>query len=255
MTSRWSKLEDTVDNINTLALQNNISLRSLRNPATSEGFIKSTAQYLMSTMRNNLVTGIFIVLDVPTDNGDGTVSRPGLYIVGPNFLSGSLSPDNSDLLIKRGSPAICQQLGIGTDTSWKPMFSFDESNPDSQKYFNEPISAARLNPDFELRDMGYWSEDFRLGPSDSRIVTYSVPLVNSHGIVYGVAGIEVSAHYLEEAMPYHELSDAGNASYSLGFTTDNGESFRIVAASGQSPVELDSGAANITLSPYSGIFF
>ena len=46
--------------------------------------------------------------------------------------------------------------------------------------------------------MGYWGGSFRLRDSENAAFTYSLPLINDQGAVFGVVGIDITLDYLNK---------------------------------------------------------
>lgn len=69
--------------------------------------------------------------------------------------------------------------------------------------------------------MGYWGGSFRLRDSENEAFTYSLPLINDQGAVYGVVGIDITLDYLNKLLPSTELLDEGNGSYLLAINQDD----------------------------------
>lgn len=251
MVTRWSSLGSTVskmnEKMNTLLLQKGSSSQVLADSDLSQQFLAQVSEDVIFLLRKNTVTGAFVVLDTsaPTKGG---ISRPGIYIRDPD--PGTIIADNSDLFIKRGATELHRALRITTDVTWTPRFTFLDSDPNSRLFFENPVQTANLYPTLELSDMGFWSQKFALDVGSEPVITYSLPLIDDQGLVYGVLGVELAEGYLAKLMPYQELSDAGAGVYCLGVTQDGGITYRPMVYSGRVTQMLPSKTANLALTPY-----
>lgn len=121
------------------------------------------ADTLIEMLRNNKVTGAFLVLN--TENLE-ELSEKGVYKNKPEIYvrdydpKSSYSDRNTDLLLEFAPTDIVKNMNISLDTGWKQQFTF----ADQQKYGSylyEPYQAAlgmEERTELEVSDMGYWSE-------------------------------------------------------------------------------------------------
>ncbi len=199
--------------------------------ALNAQLVREAANELILRMRENDTTGIFLIL-----NGIGVIGKPdtyaGLYIrdTDPN----ADASDNSDLHILRALPPLTRELGLSLDSFWQACFTFpgSVSNPDNA-YFYMPLYAAGSGKSTDGHHNGYWSLPFRInGADDSRVITYTQPLRNRAGEVYGVIGVEINENYLISVLNRGEFARNTRGGYFLGMTTDGGLSYRRVTTVG-----------------------
>lgn len=133
-------------------------------------------------------SGVFFILNATInpslDNAQN--SRAGLYIknMEPNAIS-SFSPN---ITILRGIPSISRKKSLCLHSQWK--MEFDVSNA---PYYHRPINAAQANRNLPLSRLYYWSPMLKLPDSSEEVMLCTVPLIDSHGNVFGVGGIEISS--------------------------------------------------------------
>ncbi len=221
MVSRWSNVDMTVQNLNRkvqqLADAGRISIDTLDESSEScTPVLLAVADDLISMMRSNRVTGVYLVFN----NGDldeaGAVSnKPGIYIRDLDPVSNA-SYRNTDLLLERAPVAVVQSLNISTDSFWRPMFDFEDNGAYSS-FLYEPYQAAYRNDDDSIQyaDFGYWSHPYALYGDDREVISYSVPLVLENGQVYGVLGVDLTLDYLRKVVPYDEILEDKMGSYIL----------------------------------------
>lgn len=202
MLSRYKNSLDTFEkefnkNIQTRAKDLGIDLMSsLTSEQTSE-LLHPFADELLTLTKNSNVNGGFIILD-----GNGAIEKPALYF--RRLDISSISLDNSDIIAEYGLSSIMKDYNITLDSHWTPYV--DLNMMDYQDFYTKPFSVVKEYPGLKSSQYGYWSKKFSLSPTDIDIFTYSLPLIDSAGNVYGVVGIEVSTSLLAQSMSYDDLS-------------------------------------------------
>lgn len=198
--AKWSDISGILNRINeinakycednhttiTNALQDNVKRRQLVQRYTST---------ILRLLRSSGTTGSFILLD--TKNA---YEKDGIYFrdLSPQVYS----KDDSDILVEAGPGDYMIQYGYTLDSNWQSRLIVTE---DSDFYFKPYMQAQRHGNDRKAENMGYWSPTFRLRPNDIEIITYSVPLIDEEGHVYGVIGIELSIDYLQDLTNNREI--------------------------------------------------
>ncbi|WP_024467327.1 bifunctional diguanylate cyclase/phosphodiesterase [Treponema pedis] len=170
---------------------------------------------LIYLLRKNNVMGIFLVLDSPRSLSEsGTdFSYPGIYLRNPSLL---LSPaENNDLRLLHGNPETVEQYKIALDDEYKKYFSISNRlNDENSKYFNYPIRLAKLGINASTEQMSYWSPPFNLCEKEE-VITYSIPLKDDDGNIYGVLGIDLSINYLKSFLYFDELYSGRKGLYCI----------------------------------------
>ena len=240
MTQRWSRLDSVknriVDHVEALLSQKNVSWTDVHTSAAlNEELVTALAPDLITMLRNNGVTGAFLVLDgAGVQNHTAQEVRAGLYLrdLDPNNDT-AYAFTGSDLLMERGLSSISKSLNIPLDSYWSAGFRFsqDGSLPNEQFYF-QPFRAALEISALDDSAYGYWSPLFSLSGSDGQVISYSMPLIASDGAVFGVLGVDLTDTYLYSFLGYNELWEDKAGSYCLAITEDGGQSYRPVLVSG-----------------------
>ncbi len=226
MLLRWSDVSDTVSSINgitsDLLLMGKISWNTLDDgSAEALPLLRRSAPLLIDLMRNNEVTGAFLILNTDdlreSENQGIYKDKPGIYIrdYDPDARP---SDRNEDLILKYAPAEIVKTLNISLGKLWEPQFSFGE-NGKYDAYFYEPYQTAleTQNPQkMAVSDLGYWSLSHRLDREEKDVISYSVPLVLPTGRVYGVLGIDLTIDYLKTLIPSRELLNGNAGLYLLG---------------------------------------
>lgn len=236
MVSRWSEVSDLIDNIDAAAEAlddaGSISFENLDESSdAAEPLIMAIVDDLINIMRSQQVTGAFVIFN-NHDLDEGLYDKPGIYLRDLDPASKE-SAENADILIERAPANVVKSLNIATDAAWRPRFEFKKSNGEYYDFFYTPYQQAIHNEnDYSWFDMGYWGSRDRLGGTNYDMFTYSVPLINDEGDVYGVAGIDITIDYLDRLLPEEELLDNEAASYMLAVNPEDMSCMRSIAVSG-----------------------
>lgn len=221
MLGRWSNLDPTAADVSAIFD---------RKPEWKEAdftdgiyqnrILSQCSQKLISLLRRNLVTGVFLILtDGEVYNEAGHLQKHALYIRDMDPATSSVN--NSDLLLLHAPAGISKQLSIPLDSNWQSYMSFDPDAPDSWNYFSKPYEAAIAHPEISEKDLGYWCPVFRREGDSLDIITYSIPIRDKEGTVHAILGVEISADYLSKQMPHQELNTEKQGMYLIG--TANGD--------------------------------
>lgn len=219
MVTNWSNLE-------LLANQINVNLKNLQDDNQIEiskldqgsdyvvPLLNAISDDMISELRSSHVSGIFVVFN-NHDLDNGVYNKPGLYIRDLDPTS-KPSANNTDLLIERGPSAIVKQLNISTDVSWHPQFAFSKAKDGYYPFLYYPYQEAINNQkEYSVSDLGYWSPTYRLNGDVRDVISYSIPLIDDMGYVYGVLGVEITHEYLNTLLPETEINESGTGSYCL----------------------------------------
>ena len=190
--------------------------------SSSDPLLMRLPSQLVSTLRNKRVSGIFVILNTHDLSRSYPAERigkkPCLYIrdMDPVAIP---SARNEDLTIECGSVGIVQTSRITTSNDWVPQLDFAPTGtPETYEFFYLPYQTAYEAKGWkDAQDYAFWGLAPSLSSADCPYnMTYTVPLVFDDGTVYGVVGVELSAAYLQNLLPYDELVDDGRGTYILG---------------------------------------
>ena len=249
MVNNWSDLSKLADNINKIAeeldREGSIEFETLDESSDSaEPLILKAVDQLISTMRSQRVTGAYIVLN-NHNLDDGIEDKPGVYLRDFDPMSKS-SSENGDILIERAPAEVVKSLNIATDSAWRPRFEFQKENVTYYDFFYTPYQQAlKSNGEYSAEEMGYWGGKYRLNGTKYDAITYSLPLINAKGVVYGVVGIDITLDYLSKILPSTELLDDENSCYMIALNQDGELSMEGFAVSG-SACEKNTSKVNLT---------
>lgn len=224
MITNWSNLSLLANQINETATQlhndGKIDITQLdQGSASAEPLLQVISDDMITNLRSLHVNGIFVVFN-NHDLDNGINNKPGLHIRDLDPTSKS-SKRNEDLMIVRGPSSIVKSLNISTDSAWRPQFVFSKEKS-YYPFLYQPYQAAiHNNKEFTVEDLGYWSPSYSLYGDDKEVISYSIPLIDDNGNVFGVLGIEITHDYLDVLLPSDEINDSGKGIYCLAIGNGN----------------------------------
>ena len=224
MVNQWMNVSQTVQKINLLADglvdAGKMDIEAIDDSSENAApFLSAVSMDLISMMRTNHVTGVFMILNA--DNLEESMKskkymdKPGLYFrdLDPESRASS---ENLDLLIERSPLLVVRNTQIATDKTWNTSFQFGTAGVPYYDFLYEPTQATFYSkPEMTWEDMGFWSKPYTLFGETREAIAYSVPLRLSDGRVYGVLGVDILVDYLKQNLPSRELDGSGTASYFL----------------------------------------
>ena len=244
MVNRWSRIEDlhekALNVIQAELSQNNIEIYQLSDrPDLQNRILDILLPQLIYTVRRNYVTGAFLIIDAPaSDVKINEFSYPGLYIRNDDPIS--YSANNEDIIVSRCPTEVVQKYNIGLGGDWAPFFTISrDSRETACRYFNAPIVAALRYPNEPIKNLGFWSTAFKLQPLSNEVITYSVPIKDKQGNVYGVLGIDLSTKYIQSFLNFDELDLSKEGIYCIAVNDRNDHSHTFL------PIVFNSAANNL----------
>ena len=244
MLNRWTRIEDLHENvlnvIQTELSQNNIELDQLADkPNLQNRILDTLLPQLIYIIRRNYVTGAFLVINAPAPTvKTDEFFYPGLYI--RNDDPSSYSSSNDDILVSKGPAEVVQNHNIALGVDWSPFFTISPKSSElAYRYFTAPITAALKHPNEQARNLGFWNTLFKPDSLSDEVITYSIPIMNKRGNIYGVIGIDVSARYVQSFLNFDELDISKQGIYCIAIhdRNDNSQTF--------SPILFNSAANNV----------
>lgn len=237
MVQRWSQLDWTQsvveETVEAYMKENHMSTGDLvPGNAETTALLGELAPDLISTLRRNSVSGVFIAFhgsEKLTIRQWNSVAKAGLYLRDPDPSTDSET--NSDLLIKCGPYELTTQLELAMDINWSPTVTVDR---DSEWYYATLRNGA-ASPNATSSQLGYWAPMHTLVTDQPpEVITYTRPLIAKNGNPYGVIGIELTEDYLHRQLPFDELPGENmDSSYLLVYTdSDDADDYQIMASAG-----------------------
>jgi len=244
MLNRWTRIEDLHENvlnvIQTELSQNNIEIDQLADkPDLQNRILDTLLPQLIYIIRRNYVTGAFLIIDAPASTvKTDEFFYPGLYI--RNDDPSSYSSSNDDILVSKGPAEVVQNHNIALGVDWSPFFTISPKSSElAYRYFTAPINAALRHPNEQARNLGFWNTLFKPDSLSDEVITYSIPIMDKRGNIYGVIGIDLSARYVQSFLNFDELDISKQGIYCIAVhdLNDNSQTF--------SPIVFNSAANNV----------
>lgn len=185
----------------------------MKNQDIRDRVLEDTSMYLLNNLRDTKTTGSFLILEDASQNQ----KKSALYLRDLNPASTPVN--NFDILVEAGGGKDILNKGFTMDSQWSMELLLSSAS----EFYDKPMEAAIQYPDLQSRDLGYFSEAFRLRENDIQVITYTVPLLDKDKQPYGVLGVELSLDYLRSFLPAKEIGVDENGAYLLGIRQKNGE--------------------------------
>ena len=134
MVQRWSNTEEGETGVYTamervLGEAGAQAGQLLTDRELSQRAVDAAIPALVEMLRRNGVTGSFLVLDCPGDEGN----YPGFYV--RDYDPANYNADNKNLLLERGLPSAARVHNISMDSYWSAFFGFEDQGADSAQFF------------------------------------------------------------------------------------------------------------------------
>lgn len=236
MVGRWSNINSFSSEITAnfdeyMASSDNSDSGAEKNTAINEKLSEIAFPTIMTMLRKTGTTGAYIVI-----NNNGISGNPnsygGMYI--RDFDPDSGSQLNYDVLLSVGTPSLSEKMGISLDSYWQPFYTFSENNKTGSNFFYTPLERAeKLKSTATNEKFEYWCKNFKLdGNEYIDSISYSSPLINKDGVIYGVLGVEISKNYLKKQLNSIDLSQSQSGVYAIATSDENKNILNIVSDSG-----------------------
>ncbi|MEY8373619.1 EAL domain-containing protein [Merdimmobilis hominis] len=220
MTQRWGKAEN----------YQRVMQLSLAAYQQAEGgevqITRQMAEELISLLRNSTATGAYVIFCPQLGEG---APWPALYLRDMDPTTSLIN--NTDILVEIGPGPLIKEMGLTMDSRWSPSIQLDPMD-ENQRYFFRPYLAAQQYQSSQISDLGYWAGPHQVTKDDLEVISYSLPLLDRDGQVYGVVGVEITLEYLANQMPYRELSANQKGAYLLGLREGQGNEVLAMGESG-----------------------
>ena len=228
MKNQWASLQDAceafTEAIDTKIKTYNIPFDDIKPSSNIEiEILKTTYPILEQVLFKNMVTGAYLILDIP-QNGGG---RTGIYLRRKELPSPN--EKKTDVLAECVPEYLFGYYNLEKTSSYTPELKLDEFSV----FYNEPIKRARFaNGTQSAKTYGVWNYGKVNG--EEKLITYSVPLLNDVGKVYGVLGIDVSRKYINSVLQFKDIDFQTNETYYVAFANRKDENdFSILTAGGK----------------------
>lgn len=207
MQNQWSNIDFYGEQLSqTLQIldDSNVSSKEQMN-----SFLEKASPIVIALLRASAATDSFIILN---DNSKDDNTHSAIYFRDYGPLLDNKA--NSDLRQLIGPSSIATKNQTMLSDTWSYGLHLDKSNQD---FYQKPYENAHLSENAELLE--YWSKPFRLNKNTEEIITYSRPLFDKNGKLYGVIGTGITMEYLTTFLSGKEVNEEDLLGYSLGYQT------------------------------------
>ena len=214
---RWSNLDSVASDLNTTLAdtlnENNANISDIADNAhLNQTILANMYSQLVNLIRQMNVNDAYIILNGPgRESEPAKTARAALYL--RTYAPNDYYPKNSDLLLRIGVPAISRTNNLALDSSWQSCFV--PSLCADTDFWDQPYNAylhSQGTANATPSDWGYWCMGHKLYEQDSaNLMTYSAPLYDANGTLWGILGIGVFRQNLESVLPAADLGDSGGA--------------------------------------------
>lgn len=241
MKLRWNDISAVTDSaqisIQKIIEENNVSAAEfLKSDEYTSDFLSDISDDMLSMLRANYASGIFVVLADSTEMPDVNTATSFRSVI---FLDGNLDynpTDYSDCLMMIGPSEISEIHSVPRDTSWSEKYEYIPGKT-TLDFFFTPVRTAYTCGITNPNTLSYWSRAFSVGNdninndninNDMPIISYSEPIIYND-IVIGVAGIAFPIDKITQLLPSNEASRDDNGCYALLSHEDGNDYFTVNA--------------------------
>lgn len=184
------------------------SLKS--HPELLEEILSTEVEKACFAMEKAGVTGVFVFLDATVNPQleRANDSKAGFYIV--NMNHNPVPYESQQLFLLYGPVRLARDNNMHLHTQWELEFNISPDVPKRRRdLFQMPFDAALSNYIQDPYLLGYWNPLFIPADNTEKVISYSVPLLDSNGNPYGVCGLDVSEKAFENMLHQnmsHEFS-------------------------------------------------
>ncbi len=144
---------------------------------------------VVSLLRNNIISGAFFMLNGSNTEKQSSAAHSAVYV--RNSAPDSATGETRNYLLEVGPITVSQRHQIPVSINWKLDVRFDREGY-SPAYYENPVSAALQYTNVEMERYGYWTPPMDVLGDHQRVITYTMPLLDSAGVPFGVLGVEIS---------------------------------------------------------------
>lgn len=174
----------------------NFTDETLSDEEKYENAMIDSSGVLIELLRSHKINGAFFIIDEEAlaDMGiDSVYANPAVYMRVSDSNIHNFNLEKVFLL--EGPNSVLKMFRIASSTSLNNYYLSAEKTK-QEDFYRKTMEAARKMPFAELTRYGYWSSPMRLLPTTSEVVTYTLPLINKDGNVFGIVGIDISKRAL-----------------------------------------------------------
>lgn len=212
MNTGWSNISETSSNISSI-YNEVLGDSDYLTEEEQSVFLNNSVEAIVQMIAMTGTSGGFIILD---DGEDMKYSYSTVYL--KNYDNLNLAGSSVNLMLARGPTEVSKNHGFSLVSNWSYGITLTE---ETLPILSIPMEASKNTQSLEY--LGYWHISTDITNDKLRVMTCSMPILDSNGDAIGVIGVEVSQEYLYKFLPENELGDEGSYGYILA-DIESGES-------------------------------
>lgn len=164
---------------------------------------------ILDFLNDNEATGGFVIFTGSNVDKKNHDAHSAVYI--RNMAQG-VEQSGKTYELKLGTTNITKMYNITSSADWDLDWRFDSGMANSSRYdfYSKPLVATQICKSVKTEQYGYWNRPFDILDDGKEVITYTVPLLDKNGEVYGIFGAEISTVRLinkllmENEIPYND---------------------------------------------------
>ncbi len=172
---------------------------------SSIDFLSVSVPVVKSMLSSSKTTGAFIILDNEGDTDEYTA----FYLRDPE--PDVIVSSQKNFLIQVAPAELAESFDFDKMPVYEPNITLAGIH---ENILTVPIERKLSYPN--NKEIGYWQVSPDFANPDQSIITYSMPLVDQDGNVFGVIGMGITESYLYKNIPESELVSSNIIGYSFG---------------------------------------
>lgn len=194
--------------------------------------ISESTQRLIYLLRVSGANDAFMILDTGDLYEKNDLNNKACVYIRDMDSSTNSTAQNKDLLLEAGISDVSNKYNIALDYEWSSQINVGScDSEDRLEFYHTTIETAKSNSDVNLSELGYWSKFSKISLSAPASIKYTLPLVSSDGIVFGVIGIGFLEKNVLKNMPSNgDLSEL--ACYVIGADFNGNNNYSVIFSQG-----------------------
>lgn len=162
-----------------------------------EKFILDSSKLMLKALSSQKISGVFMMLDDENPKIKKLVldNLPATVHLRNDNIGSSVATSNAYL--KTGPSLILKKLKVFGSKDWV-NYRYKISQIKQNPIYKNPVKALNDYPNSDITRYGYWNIPKKNDMLDPQFITYTLPIYDSHGEVYGIFTIEFFADFISK---------------------------------------------------------
>lgn len=186
---------DINNSVDDILKENNLDTKDIKStPPILNTLLENQIEKSLFAMQRSDASGVFVILNSTINPSlpESNKSKAGFYI--KNTESSPVSYIENIPVLLRGSAEIARKFDMYLDTEWQMEFEIDSDT----NYYNVPYKSGVKYKKYDYKYLAFWTPPYLPDANHQKCIAYAIPLVGDDGVCYGVCGIEISQHFLDD---------------------------------------------------------